>query len=109
MQEDELQLSNIDKALNSFPEEIEELFLYLLKSLGNTARKRAFQVFEMVSKMKEVTIHETLPLVAYSFLPELERQDICGPRVFSILQSGPGSKTSKGKRAQSLLTVTAEA
>lgn len=54
--------------LDTLPDELESLFEHILNTLTKTSRKRAFQIFAMISQARKYDL--PLPLVAYSFLED---------------------------------------
>jgi hypothetical protein len=68
--EDGHKLAALEKEIDSLPDELEGLFEYLLKSVGKQARKKMYQIFGMIQKLKPYG--RRLTLLCYSFLEDYE-------------------------------------
>jgi hypothetical protein len=97
--EDGHKLSALNDELDSLPEELEDLFQYLLMSLSRAARKKAYEIFDMVSNLRQWGA--SLPLLAYSFLPELEKDPTFAVQEsFQFLDLDPDTKEMMLARAR---------
>jgi hypothetical protein len=68
--EDGHEFSALEKEIESLPDELEDLFEYLLKSIGKTARRKVYQIFGMILKLQPYELK--LTLLSYSFLEDYE-------------------------------------
>ncbi|KAK4222275.1 hypothetical protein QBC38DRAFT_519500, partial [Podospora fimiseda] len=66
--EDGYGLSDIIRDIDSMPDELEELFQYLLKKIPKPYKIKAYITFAMLKLSNEVSYGLTLNLLAYSFL-----------------------------------------
>ena len=70
--QDGYQASEIEKELDSLPQDLEELFEHLLKSIDKSAqKKKGYQTFAMMPKLEPYDLG--LSLLHYSFLDDYEK------------------------------------
>jgi hypothetical protein len=70
--QDGYQVSEIEKELDSLPQDLEKLFEYLLESIDKSAqKKKVYQTFAMMPKLEPYNLE--LSLLQYSFLDEYEK------------------------------------
>ncbi|KAL4896614.1 hypothetical protein BDV59DRAFT_198972 [Aspergillus ambiguus] len=74
--EDLLDRERILEEIDQFPEGMEELLIHLIKTMKPSGRKRAYQTFAMMMRLKDKDFH--FPLLAYAFIdnPLLETASI---------------------------------
>lgn len=89
--EDGYELSALEKELDSLPDELDDLFEHLLKSIGKSARKKAYQTFAMNLKLSPYELD--LTLFSYSFL-----EDYGNDPEFAMQTSFPGSSMDDAAR-----------
>ena len=89
--EDGYELSALEKELDSLPDELDDLFEHLLKSVGKSARKKAYQTFAMNLKLRPYELD--LTLFSYSFL-----EDYGNDPEFAMRASFPGSSMDNAAR-----------
>jgi len=70
--QDGYQVSEIEKELDSLPQDLEKLFEHLLESIDKSAqKKKVYQTFAMMPKLKPYGLR--LSLLHYSFLDDYEK------------------------------------
>jgi hypothetical protein len=64
-------LTALQQELDLLPQELDDLFKHILKSLSTSDRKRAYQIFAMLLKLKPYNLK--LSLFSYTFLEDYDR------------------------------------
>ena len=64
-------LTTLQQELDLLPQELDDLFKHILKSLSTSDRKRAYQTFAMLLKLKPYDLK--LSLFSYTFLEDYDR------------------------------------
>jgi len=64
-------LTKLQRELDLLPQELDDLFEHILKSLGTSDRKKAYQTFAMLLKLKPYGL--PLSLFSYTFLEDYDR------------------------------------
>jgi len=100
--EDGCVLAELEQELDSFPDELDNLFRHLLKLIHTSDRRKAFQTFKMVEILQPTRLQ--MSLFSWSFIDEYNRnQEFAMQTSFSISSMDSPARSHRIERARKRL------